>query len=996
MARLPKGFFMATKTVFHSMIVIIAMLVLAAAAYVSHVLEERYNNQLLTATQQQLSFYHNKLVTNLQNHIQIVRGLPGLFAVKPDLTQAEYELAVSHLVGPDTQWRNIAAAPDMVIQFIYPMEGNEQAIGLNYLEELEQIEAAKRAKQTRKLVLAGPLELKQGGRGLITRTPVYLTNRSGEEYFWGLISAVIDADAFFKEVERESGELPIEIAIRGRDGLGEAGEVFYGDPALFEDQRLTMSLTLPEGSWQMVGQPEGGWGANNKVLLQSKMLVFFIALAVFTLLTAFVRFMFAASLTNLKFRKLIDSSPIPYLLVGCDSKISFINPAFTDLYGYTLEDLPNLSVLWDKTDLASGYQQAIENWCMSNNEKIILPSSYEEVSVHCRDGSESVALLSVSPLHDAANSELLFVLYDITSRKLAEQKLYVAEQIFRQAHEGIVVTDTESRILEVNQAFTDITGYSVAEALQQTPAILKSGKHDDAFFADMWQKLEKQGFWQGEIWNRHKDGRLYALSLTISAMTTPEGQKQYYVGLFSDITQSKRQQEKLELMAHYDVLTHLPNRVLFADRFAQAVAHSERVGSWLGICFLDLDNFKPVNDTYGHNVGDVLLVEVAQRLRASVREEDTISRFGGDEFAILFRDISSYSQCEQLLTRLHQTLAEPYWMGNERIVISASSGIALYPMDNIDLDILLRHADQAMYQAKISGRNRFCMFNSELNQRAIEKSQGLMMLRQALINDEFVLHYQPEINITTGEVIAVEALVRWQHPERGLLYPGEFLPIIAGSDLERDLGFWVIDTALSQLQIWQRQGLKLTVCVNISANHLHAGDFISLLQAVLEKYPDIAASSLQLEVLESSALGDVQTLSQIIHICRHEVGVQIALDDFGTGYSSLTHLRHLAVNTVKIDQSFVRDMLEDPSDHAIVDGVISLAKAFDRQVVAEGVETIEHGLMLISMGCELAQGYQIARPMPADKVVLWCRQYQLEPAWREKARQIKSSASLLG
>lgn len=975
--------FIATKLVFSSMISIIALLILMAAIYLDHVLWERYENALLVKTQQQLSTYHNNLVTNLQNHIQIVRGLPGLFAVNPQLTQQQFEIAMQHLIG-HTQLRNIAAAPNMVIRYMYPVAGNEEAIGLDYRQEPTQREAAERARISRKLVLAGPLGLKQGGTGFITRIPVYLNDESGKEYFWGIISAVIDVEAFFKVSGLNDKTLPIDIAIRGKDGLGADGEVFYGDAALFKNAVLTMPLILPEGTWLLVGQPKGGWKASNHEIWQSRILIFCIALAIFALLTAFVRFMFTASLANLKFRQVIESSPIPYILVGSDRKVSFINPAFTELYGYTRADLPSLALWWNKTDINQEYLKKVNAWCDSNHEAVRLPENAEEVSIHCMTGDKRVALLSVSQLPDTVNRELLLVVYDITTRKLAEQKIHFSDQVFRQAHEGIMVTDTQSRILEVNPAFTEITGYSVEEALQHTPAMLKSGKHTDEFFQQMWQDLESRGYWQGEIWNRHKDGHLYALLLTISAMIDPQGQKQHYVGLFSDITHSKTQQEKLELMAHYDVLTHLPNRVLFADRFNRAVVHSQRLNTWLGVCFLDLDDFKPVNDTYGHKVGDLLLIEVATRLQASVREEDSLSRFGGDEFAILFRDINSYEQCEQLLIRLHQTLAEPYWIDNQRIVISASSGIALYPMDNVDLDTLLRHADQAMYQAKITGRNTFRLFNPELNQQVIHKHYIVKRLREALLNDEFVLHYQPEINMRTGEVIALEALIRWQHPERGLLFPGDFLSAMEGSDLEFDLGLWVIDTALKQLQQWHEAGLNIIVSVNIAANHLHASNFIGSLRQVLARYPDIKPESLQLEILESSTLGDVQTLSRIIDDCRYLVGVQIALDDFGTGYSSLTHLRHLAANSVKIDQSFVRDMLEDDSDYNIVDGVISLAKAFNRQVIAEGVESIEHGLMLLSMGCDLAQGYQIARPMSAENILPWCQHFQLEPAWQKQ------------
>lgn len=331
-----------------------------------------------------------------------------------------------------------------------------------------------------------------------------------------------------------------------------------------------------------------------------------------------------------------------------------------------------------KTDIDQGYLKKIQSWYdATGTDNNNLPEPPVELKVECNNGESRVALLSASTLDNAVHPELLLVIYDITSRKQAEQKVHLSEQIFRQAHEGILVTDTDSRILEVNPAFTTITGYSFEDAFQQTPAIMKSGRHDQAFFQQLWLSLENQGYWQGEIWNRHKDGHLYAVLLTITTMTNPRGHKQYYVGLFSDITHSKMQQEKLELMAHYDVLTHLPNRVLFADRFNQAVAHSQRMNTWLGVCFLDLDDFKPVNDNFGHEVGDLLLIEVAERLRASVREEDTISRFGGDEFAILFRDIMSYDQSEQLLTRLHQTLAEPYWINNQRIVISASSGLAI-------------------------------------------------------------------------------------------------------------------------------------------------------------------------------------------------------------------------------------------------------------------------------------------------------------------------------
>ncbi|MDX1573030.1 MAG: EAL domain-containing protein [Methylophaga sp.] len=981
----------ASKTLFTGMIMTMGLLLLVAAIYVNHVVQDRNQSALFAETQQQLSRYHNQLVTNLQNHIQIVRGLPGLFAVNPALTQAEFEIAMAHLLDGQNQLRNIAAAPDMVIRYMYPVAGNEAAIGLNYQQSPEQFAAAERARTSGRLVLAGPLQLRQGGNGLITRIPVFLAGEQ-EDKFWGIISAVIDSDAFFKASGLVAGEMPVELAIRGKDGLGEDGDMVWGDAALFEDPQLTMQLDLPDGYWQMVAQPIGGWQFNNQMIWQIRVKVFGAALAVFALLTAFIRFMFTASLANLKFRNLIESSPIPYLLINRKKQLSFINQAFTDNYQYQLTDLPWLEDWWAKTDISQPIRQQLNKWCEDAIVPELLAQTPTEIKIDCNDGSQRVALLSASALQDTFSDELLLVVYDITVRKAAEKQLRFATQIFEQAHEGIMVTDTDGKILDVNPAFSIITGYSREQVIGQSTSLLKSGKHDADFYAAMWRDIDKYGFWQGEIWNRRRNGELYAELLTISAMTGGDDSRQHYVGLFSDITQAKKQQEALELMAHYDVLTGLPNRVLFADRFTQAIAHSKRTKTWLGICFMDLDDFKPINDTHGHNVGDKVLVQVAQRLNENVREEDTLSRFGGDEFAIIFRDIESYTQCEHMLTRIHQALAEPYQVGNLQLKLSASSGVAIYPLDDADLDTLLRHADQAMYQAKLTGRNTYRLFNPQQNQQTIEKHALLVALRQAINADELTLFYQPEINMRTGQVVGIEALLRWQHPQKGLIPPATFLPVINGTELEILVGNWVIRHALKQLAELQTAGHDVFVSINIAPSHIQTPGFTDNLTEALANYPQIPPKRLQLEILETSALGDVRAISQILRTCREQIGVQVALDDFGTGYSSLTHLRHLAANSVKIDQSFVRDMLDDPNDFNIIEGVVGLAKAFNRQVVAEGVESIDHGKMLLLLNCDLAQGYAIAKPMPAEALAEWLDNFQAEPAWLALAAENLSPA----
>jgi len=580
----------------------------------------------------------------------------------------------------------------------------------------------------------------------------------------------------------------------------------------------------------------------------------------------------------------------------------------------------------------------------------------------------------ISDMADAFNSL-------ISQRVFAEERLKLAGKVFSNAHEGIIITDIDGNIVEVNPTFCEITEYSRDEVIQKNPNILSSGKHSVAFYSDMWRKLKNQGYWKGEIYNRKKNGQIYPQILTISAIKDDKGVITNYVALFSDITESKDQQKRLEFMAHYDVLTNLPNRTLLADRFIQALAHCKRKQTLLAVCFLDLDNFKPVNDNYGHHVGDKLLIEVAERINSNIRDEDTVSRQGGDEFILLLGEIESVLHCETILKRIILSIAQPYDIDNEMIYISASVGMTLYPTDPSDFDTLMRHADQAMYKAKLAGRNCFYQFNTEENLKTVNRQTRLQEIQQALSENEFCLYYQPKVNMATGCVFGAEALIRWNHPEKGLVPPLDFLPIISGSELEIEIGRWVVNQALKQLEIWKSQGIELEVSVNISSYHLQQPSFVEDLEIALSIHPEIDSRFLQLEILESSALGDLQSISRIIKTCVTTLGVKIALDDFGTGYSSLTHIRNLPVQTIKIDQTFVRDMLEDPGDYAIIEGVIGLADAFNREVIAEGVETVEHGIMLLLMGCQHAQGYGIAKPIPAIAIPDWLSHYMPNQQW---------------
>jgi diguanylate cyclase (GGDEF)-like protein/PAS domain S-box-containing protein len=453
------------------------------------------------------------------------------------------------------------------------------------------------------------------------------------------------------------------------------------------------------------------------------------------------------------------------------------------------------------------------------------------------------------------------------------------------------------------------------------------------------------------------------------------------IGTAQDISEIINAVEKLKRMAHYDVLTDLPNRVLLSDRINQGMVQCQCLNLSLAIAYLDLDGFKVVNDTYGHDVGDELLITVSQRMKEALRDGDTLARIGGDEFVVVMVDLEKIEDSEPVLKRLLRAVAKPVILGDAVMQVSASIGVTLYPQDGADADQLIRHADEAMYIAKLAGKNRYHLFDTAQNNAVIIRGQSIADVRSALDRREFLLHYQPKVNMNTGEVIGVEALIRWQHPVRGLVPPLEFLPAIEGHAISLDLGEWVIATALSQINQWQSIGVNLPISVNISAHQLQQDNFTTRLSALLAAHPEVNPHYLEMEILETSAVNDISQVSATMNAC-HELGVGFALDDFGTGYSSLTYLRRLPAHMIKIDQSFVRGMLVDEDDLAIVEGVVGLAKAFKREVIAEGVETIEHGVELLKLGCELAQGYGIARPMPSSGIPEWISNWKADYSWQ--------------
>ena len=655
-----------------------------------------------------------------------------------------------------------------------------------------------------------------------------------------------------------------------------------------------------------------------------------------------------------------------------------VNPAFTRITGYSLADVQGRHpLLLVKKPLPVGIDRVVE--------RALIEQGFwrgEYPAVH-KDGSSYAAVITITAVRGTSGEIERYVgdIADVSTVRAAEQRLYVAASVFTHSREGILITDAKGDIEDVNDAFSLITGYRREEVLGRNPRLLQSGRQGAEFYAAMWRALKQDGYWSGEVWNRRKSGEAYAEMLTISAIHDDEGRVQRYLALFSDITAMKEHEIRLQRVAYYDSLTNLPNRVLLADRLRQALRHSQHSGQWLAVVYIDLDGFKLINDQHGHVAGDQFLASVAEHMQGALRSQDTLARVGGDEFVAVIVDFADVEHLAPILQRLLDAAAQPVVIGDVELAVTASLGITVYPQhEDVDGDTLLRQADHAMYQAKQAGKNGWLFFDVEQDRRVRGTQQSRERLQTALHKNELRLYYQPKVNMRTGELVGVEALIRWQHPEQGLLLPTAFLAMADNSELELDIGRWVICNALQQMQTWHRAGNPIAVSVNISARQLMRAGFVDDLLAALSRYPELSPGMLEIEILESSALIGLRTASEVIERCRAK-GVKFAIDDFGTGYSSMTYLKALPAASVKIDGGFTQDMLNDPDDLAIVDSVINLGASFRRQVIAEGVESIAHGELLLLLGCEVGQGFAIAPPMPAQEIPSWQAVWTLNPAW---------------
>ncbi|MGL1931554.1 MAG: EAL domain-containing protein [Desulfotalea sp.] len=646
-------------------------------------------------------------------------------------------------------------------------------------------------------------------------------------------------------------------------------------------------------------------------------------------------------------------------------KYKKINEKYCNILGFSVEELQNLTAdtITHPDDLAMQHHHV----------ELLLKGDISEFTIEKRYISKNGAIvwtyLTVSPLwkdgHDP--DYIIVVIRDITIRKQAEKRLVFAQKVFDNSIEGIVVTDADGIIMQVNAAFSTITGYGAAEVIGHNPRLLKSDKHISSFYEEMWRKITTEGHWAGETWNRRKNGEAYPEWLTISAVKNNKGEVTNFVSIFHDISQHVQQQEVIKYQAQHDALTELPNRVLINDRLVDALDKSQRSGLQIALLYLDIDNFKYINDAFGHTVGDDILIELSQRFSSLMRNGDTVARLGGDDFLVLLTDLDDLDVVSNIAMQLLGALEKSFQQGDVDFFVTASVGVTISPDDGIDPVTIVKNSEVAMYRAKNLGKNNYQYFAPELDVQVHRRIALEMKLRKGIKLEEFELYYQPLVHSISGKIVGAEALIRWKS-DGEIISPGEFIPLAEDSGLILPIGEWVLKSAARQAKIWQDAGYALTVSVNISSKQFAGQDLFTLLENVLCD-TGLDPSLLYLEVTESVVMTDLVNAERIMGSLRG-LGIKFYLDDFGTGYSSLAYLKRLPIDGLKIDRSFVKDIVEEPDSEAIAAVITSLANTLNLQIVAEGVETIEQWKMLHGMSEMLIQGYLVSKPVPASKFEL--------------------------
>jgi len=668
----------------------------------------------------------------------------------------------------------------------------------------------------------------------------------------------------------------------------------------------------------------------------------------------------------------VEQSPASIVITNVDGIIEYVNPKFEQVTGYSSAE----SVGKNPKMLKSGYSSSQDYsamWRMLLSGEEWRGTFYNQK----KDGSKYWEAASISPIKDSHGQITHFVAVkeDITRQKKDTDDLKMAAAVFNATSEGIMTTDVDLKITAVNPAFTAITGYSEDEVVGYSPAILSSGKHDANFYQQMWQQLKSDGQWSAEIWNKRKDGSVYPQWLAISVVHNEEGEVAQYIAVLSDMSERKAQEEQIHFQAYYDNLTGLPNRSLLMDRIEHDLSIAKRSSHLSSLLFIDLDRFKRVNDTMGHEVGDLLLVKVAKRLKSVVRESDTVSRFGGDEFVILLADIANAEHAALVAEKVIEALNHPFELNGYDLFSGASIGIAMAPSDSDNAVELLRLSDLAMYKAKESGRNQFHFFASNMQEKVNRRVELEHMLRKALDENELEVFYQPVVDVVTKQVYGVEALLRWFQPEEGSIPPIEFIPVAEECGLIAPIGEMVLERACQDMAEFSHVGRSLHLAVNISSRQYDLGFDAQVLKRILSS-SGLTAESLSLELTESLLFSDDRDIMTWLSDLK-DLGVMLSIDDFGTGYSSLSYLKRFPIDTLKIDRAFISDLENDGDGASLVSAIISMADSLSMNVIAEGVETNDQLSIIRELNCDLVQGFLYAKPMPKTELLSWIKQHEL-------------------
>ncbi|MDF1645583.1 MAG: EAL domain-containing protein [Legionellaceae bacterium] len=644
----------------------------------------------------------------------------------------------------------------------------------------------------------------------------------------------------------------------------------------------------------------------------------------------------------------VNALSTPILILSTDGKILYANQAACEYLEVQKNQMTHSDFFYP----------------VSSEKKI-------EVELYISSDNIKVSELTSKKIKWKKKEAWVITLNDITQRKKTENLLKISANVFKYAKEGIVITDKDKNIININQEFTKITAYQKEDVLGKHIRILQSGQHSHDFYEAMWRQIKEQGYWYGEIWDKKKTGEPYPQVLAISAIFNDDNQITNYVGIFYDITQQELQKKQLEYIAYHDSLTKLPNRVGLTQQLEEAITHANRLKQKIGILFIDVDDFKQINDRLGHSAGDIFLIKFSMHVKKILRKGDIFARYGGDEFILITKNIESYDHLNTFIQRIYHQLETPIMLNATPEYIHVSIGATIYPQHkDLSSEQLIRQADHAMYKSKMAGKRCARFFDEKQDSLERKKNKNINQLQEALKNGELLLYYQPKVNLETNQAFAVEALLRWQHPDRGLLIPGQFLPPNLCNAFILDLTDWTLKQAVKQLAQWQKIGIDLSLSVNIDAYRLEQDDFLDKLNALIKGHKSQIRHRLELEILETSLVSKPNRIKEIIKACQ-KLGIGFSLDDFGTGFASIHSLLNFSFQYMKIDQHFVKSIPNNPRDQKILKAILDIASAASISVIAEGVETLKHATLLLKLGCHLGQGFAFSKALHPKEFEQW-------------------------